>query len=476
MLVGQLTRANFLPGVFMPITQQNFFQQQAVHRRAAFKWFALAAILVLALTLTISLLLAPLCFALIGLITDVFSRIMVTPNIIGDGVALLDKLTDAPAQHIGQIALFCLFAALPGFAILVLLCWRLGQWSADGNWPLITEQLQLREPNQADLEEQQIQNVVDEMALAAGCAAPKLLISEMTNCNLAMLGAPTRGAIIVTRGLLQQLDREQTQALVAQALAGLINGDGRLGERMMRLIEILGLLMLLSRAPFDGETRTLLRPLFALASKTSSSSHAALLQRTLASPFQTNSATTSTKEEQKTWRDYAWLPLMGSSMIGLIVVPITTLFFLAPFLGMMWRKRRYQADAAAVQFTRNPSALAAALTALSNNDCTIKTDATWLVNLFVVSPMSHANAAIASPYPAVQKRIDKLIAMGADAKASESNWLKAILIWMIAVPLVLILGGLSAVLIYLGVMVSVMLNMVFLAPVIGILHWLLRRH
>jgi Zn-dependent protease with chaperone function len=54
-------------------------------------------------------------------------------------------------------------------------------------------------------------------------------------------------------------------------------------------------------------------------------------------------------------------------------------------MALLWRTRRYLADAGAVEFTRNPDALARALQRLSEDRTTIEGGA-WASHLFVVNP------------------------------------------------------------------------------------------
>ena len=52
---------------------------------------------------------------------------------------------------------------------------------------------------------------------------------------------------------------------------------------------------------------------------------------------------------------------------------------------MLWRTRRYLADASSVELTRNPDALARALQCLSEDNTTFDSGG-WATHLFVVNP------------------------------------------------------------------------------------------
>jgi Zn-dependent protease with chaperone function len=78
-------------------------------------------------------------------------------------------------------------------------------------------------------------------------------------------------------------------------------------------------------------------------------------------------------------------PLMFTNM----AIKITLWFFLnlllGPCMAMLWRTRRYLADASSVELTRNPDALARGLQCLSE-DNTAFDSGDWATHLFVVNP------------------------------------------------------------------------------------------
>jgi hypothetical protein len=62
-------------------------------------------------------------------------------------------------------------------------------------------------------------------------------------------------------------------------------------------------------------------------------------------------------------------------------------FVVAPLLALVWRTRRYLADATAVQLTRNPDGLARALASLSAKGGIVP-GAGWAAPLFIIGPRS----------------------------------------------------------------------------------------
>ena len=62
-------------------------------------------------------------------------------------------------------------------------------------------------------------------------------------------------------------------------------------------------------------------------------------------------------------------------------------FVVSPLLALLWRRRRYLADATAVQLTRNPDAVARALASLSARGGEIP-GAGWAAPLCIIGPRS----------------------------------------------------------------------------------------
>ena len=88
--------------------------------------------------------------------------------------------------------------------------------------------LDLGTAKEAGPDEQVLRNVVAELATAAGLPAPRIYVIETRAANALSVGRnPSHAAIAVTRGLLDQLDREELQGVVAHELAHVANLDSR---------------------------------------------------------------------------------------------------------------------------------------------------------------------------------------------------------------------------------------------------------
>jgi heat shock protein HtpX len=76
---------------------------------------------------------------------------------------------------------------------------------------------------------QQLSNVVDEMAIASGVPRPEVYIVPDADPNAFATGrGPGRSSIAVTRGLLDALDREELQGVIAHEMSHIRNLDVRL--------------------------------------------------------------------------------------------------------------------------------------------------------------------------------------------------------------------------------------------------------
>jgi len=183
-------------------------------------------------------------------------------------------------------------------------------------------------PSTADAEEKRILNVVEEMAIASGTPVPPVfLLNEEQAINAFAAGYSPQDAVIgVTRGAIHQLNREQLQGVIAHEFSHILNGDMRLGIRVIGIIHGIILLNLLGRFLM----RIFLHSGSARRSSSNKNSGGILLAVIVVSVA---------------------LILIGAigSMIGNLIK------------AALSRQREYLADASAVQFTRNPEGLSGAL-------------------------------------------------------------------------------------------------------------------
>ncbi|WP_018140071.1 M48 family metallopeptidase [Thioalkalivibrio sp. ALJ7] len=163
-----------------------------------------------------------------------------------------------------------------------------------------------------------LMNVVEEIAIASGVPVPEVYVLEQeTGINAFAAGySPDDAAIAVTRGALEQLDRDELQGVVAHEFGHVLNGDMRLNIRLMGML--FGILVM----ALIGQ-----RVLFAMRLSRNNRNAGGIVA--------------------------AGLALMVVGYIGL--------FFGRWIRASVSRQREYLADASAVQFTRQPEGIAGAL-------------------------------------------------------------------------------------------------------------------
>ncbi len=95
----------------------------------------------------------------------------------------------------------------------------------------------------ARVELRQFQNVVDEMAIAAGLPRPKAFVVADADANAFATGRdPEHASIVVTEGLLKTLNREQLQGVVAHEMSHIRNYDIRVMTLVAALVGAVALL------------------------------------------------------------------------------------------------------------------------------------------------------------------------------------------------------------------------------------------
>lgn len=176
-------------------------------------------------------------------------------------------------------------------------------------------------PETSDPDERRLFNVVEEMALASGVPVPVVyVLPDEPGINAFAAGYALEDAVVaVTDGALDRLTRDELQGVVAHEFSHLLNRDSRLN------IQLTGLIFGILALGLAG--RLLLRG--------------------------------------------SWHVGGGKKNQGaLVLLAVGLALFLAGYLGVLFgriiraavsRQREVLADAAAVQFTRNPQGLAGAL-------------------------------------------------------------------------------------------------------------------
>ena len=259
--------------------------------------------------------------------------------------------------------------------------------------------LKAREPNQSELKELQLADVVQEMAIAAGLPVPKIMLIDAPAANAAAIGtSPNDARIVVSRGLVEQLNRDELEGALAHLVASIGNGDLRIAFRVTSVFETCGLLVAIINAPFGRRSRGTLWRIVRYGLFGKKDSESAAQEAAAMSALLTRSVGLDTDDIDDVFDSASHKKSIFRSVRTFLLFPIfltntaikLSLWFfsfsmLGPSMALLWRKRKYLADACAVQLTRNPNGLAEALRKLNSERGPIPGGA-WASHLFLVNP------------------------------------------------------------------------------------------
>jgi Zn-dependent protease with chaperone function len=412
--------------------RETFYEAQRRHRRASWRFTALSAVAVALLGLPLSVVVSPLLSGLVIIGSDVANQVVDTPDAVAGLEDVADRWSAAvdarergePADFpVRQAATVAGLLLVPG-VVMMLLAWlavrRIFMRSATGAVVLAAG---ARPPNPADVEERQLVNLVEEMALAAGVRPPRVMVVDADILNAAVVGRSVDDVtIVVPRRLLAELGRDPTSAVIADLLATVVNGDLRAALVIASVYQTFDLVGAVIAAPLSRRTRRALWRLFRL-------------------PLRRRSTAATSDGREEPWiaeelADLAALggleddPDEGSGAAGCLTFPflavsiahnMTQLLLgstlVTPVLAALWRRRRLLADAGAIQLTRNPDALIHAFTHMERREAGVP-PGPW-THLFLVGPELRAGLA--------RRRMDQRLAeLRADApRPGESSWASA---------------------------------------------------
>jgi heat shock protein HtpX len=221
----------------------------------------------------------------------------------------------------------------------------------------------------------QLYNVVEEMAIAAGVPMPKVMVLETDALNAFATGnKPANGTIAVTRGLLNSLNRDELQGVVAHEVSHLANLD----TRYMVVVGVtVGLIALICD----------------------------MILRSMAWGRGNRSSSSDKKGG-------------GAAILIILLIVVAILApIAAKFVQMaVSRQREYLADATSVRFTRNPSGLISALGKLAEKAEPFPGVSRATQHLFIVNPVQTFTAkssALLATHPDIADRIARLRNLGA---------------------------------------------------------------
>jgi len=423
-----------------PRDRETFYKAQKRNRRATWRIAALCFVAALVMGVPLTLVLTPLAYALTLALAEVINYFSPLPPEFWTTVNGLSHLAlsvgDYFINHRGTLDLETLAAGLvvmlaPGIVItLVLWIGVLALFRRGGVGGTLAS-LNAREPDRGDLKELQLADTVEEMAIAAGLPSPRVMLVDSAAANAAAFGtSPQDARLVVSRRLLDDLERDELEALLAHLMGSIGNGDLRIAFTVTSVFETCGLLVTLINSPFGKQSRNtlwhvvrygLMRPSSDTARSAEAETVASLLTGCL--DVGDDDIDRFFNKKKSAWRSFLYfvfLPIIFSNL----VIEVTLWFFLSvllgPCLALLWRTRRYLADASAVALMRNPDALARALKRLSQ-DTTAIAGGAWATHLFVVSPKGDSSLAAHAFKPADMQLAARAWAESAEVDAASTT-------------------------------------------------------
>ncbi|BCE00987.1 M48 family metallopeptidase [Marinicellulosiphila megalodicopiae] len=178
----------------------------------------------------------------------------------------------------------------------------------------------------ANAQQKVLLNIVEEMSIASGIIMPKVYVLPEPSLNAFAAGHSTNNAIIgVTQGLLDALNRDQLQGVIAHEFSHIYHGDMSINMKLLAVLH--GILMI----GLLGE----------------------LIVGSRRSRYSRHSSNRSQRSD-------------GSSKIAILGLLLLVFGYAGVFFGNLIkaaisRQREFLADASAVQFTRNKQGIGSAL-------------------------------------------------------------------------------------------------------------------
>ncbi|WP_246476785.1 zinc metalloprotease HtpX [Salicibibacter cibi] len=207
-------------------------------------------------------------------------------------------------------------------------------------------------------------DAVGNMAMVARIPRPRLFIIKDSSPNAFATGtSPEKGAVAVTTGLLDKLNHEEIEGVIAHEVAHIRNYDIRLSTIAVALVSVVAIISDLG-----------IRMMFFSRGGNNNNKHPILL------------------------------------IFALVLVII------APLVAMMIRmaisrNREYLADASAVELTRNPGALAKALEKISGASQPVREASGASASIYFADPLKRKTAQLFSSHPPPEERIKRLYNM-----------------------------------------------------------------
>jgi heat shock protein HtpX len=272
-----------------------------------------------------------------------------------------------------------LFLGALGYAVVEVLNWGLGGYVLFGLFIIVynivlyynSDKIALKATGSvpADPEEfRMLHNVVEEVTIAAGIPKPKVFITPTPAPNAFATGRnPQNASLSVTTGLLEIMNRQELQGVIAHEVSHIRNYD----MLLMTVVAAIGGLIILLRDFF-------LRSLF-----------------------------WGGRRRDRRGSGQAGLILLVVGLLLAIIAPI----FVALIRAAISRQREYLADASGAYITRYPQGLVQALAKLRDSGEKMKRASDANAHLFIANPFGKDRMDVMSMFathPPIDRRIERL--------------------------------------------------------------------
>lgn len=217
-----------------------------------------------------------------------------------------------------------------------------------------------------DGHEQRLRNVVHEIAIASGLRAPRIFVLDRDDAiNAFAAGWEQNDSVVaLTRGAMERLSRDELQGVVAHEFSHILHGDARLNMRLIGHVWGLQLLYLLGRDLFDATDARGRRTAFVLMG----------------------------------------LGLMAVGSIGWLAGRLLK--------AAVSRQREFLADAAAVQFTRQPQGIGGALRKIAGQNAAgsvaLRNTRAEVISHMLLWSGIFAGAGVLATHPPLGERIRRI--------------------------------------------------------------------
>jgi heat shock protein HtpX len=271
--------------------------------------------------------------------------------LLGSMFSLVAFVVYAVGLYFGQVG----FSIVPIAVVIALVSVWGSYWASD---KIVLTMTGAKVINEED--HPQLYNLVQEIVIASGLPMPKIAIVNDAAPNAFATGRnPERGVIAFTTGLLEKMDREQIQGVVAHELAHVANRDTLVSAVAATTAGALALMSdLLIRMMWFGGNRQ----------RNSGSNPLALV----------------------------------AALVALILAPIAATLL----RSAISRRREALADATAIAYTRNPAGLRRALETLAEDSTVVNQKSTAVAHVWIESPLdARSTAKLFATHPPIEERI-----------------------------------------------------------------------